>query len=343
MEANVGKMIVSGNNINVPVPWGHIAVKECGNLEGRPIFLMHGWLDNCGSFQPILPYFTANYRMICIDAPGHGLSSHYPPGMMYQTLDCLINISRVAKYFNIKSFGIIGHSMGANYGLLFAATHPEAVDFLIMLDIAKPISRPLEATVTRARKGVDDFLSCEENSIQKLPKEHTLETATKRMIEGRYQITLRHLINDNDHTNLLIVCVLFLNLGSNSLISKDNMTYDGCQYLLPRALKEVKEHTYIFTRDMRLYPSSLYGFTNDVIKEFAKSIVCPHLVILADKCSGFEVKQNIDLILDEYKANNKQFVLKNVDTTHHGHLTEPEKVAPIIKSFLEQINSTLSQ
>ena len=85
--------------------------------------------------------------------------------------------------------------MGANYGLLFAATHPEAVDFLVMLDIAKPISRPLEATVTRARKGVDDFLSCEENSIQKLPKEHTLETATKRMIEGRYQITLRHLIN----------------------------------------------------------------------------------------------------------------------------------------------------
>lgn len=194
MEANVGKMIVSGNNINVPVPWGHIAVKECGNLEGRPIFLMHGWLDNCGSFQPILPYFTANYRMICIDAPGHGLSSHYPLGMMYQTLDCLINIRRVANYFNIKSFGIIGHSMGANYGLLFAATHPEAVDFLIMLDIAKPISRPLEATVTRARKGVDDFMSCEENSIQKLPKEHTLETATNRMIEGMYQITLGHLL-----------------------------------------------------------------------------------------------------------------------------------------------------
>ena len=64
-----------------------------------------------------------------------------------------------------------------------------------MLDIAKPISRPLEATVTRARKGVDDFLSCEENSIQKLPKEHTLETATKRMIEGRYPIMLRHVIN----------------------------------------------------------------------------------------------------------------------------------------------------
>ena len=186
---NVGKELVSGKNINVPVPWGHIAVKECGNPDGKPIFLMHGWLDNCGSFQPLLPHFTSKYRMICIDSPGHGLSSHYPPGMMYQTLDSLTNIRRVANYFNLTKFGIIGHSMGANYGLLFAATHPEIVEFLIMLDIAKPIARELEVVVEKARQSVDEFLKCELVSNQKPPKEHTLESATERMIEGKIVMT----------------------------------------------------------------------------------------------------------------------------------------------------------
>ena len=185
MTANIGKTLVPGNNINIPVPWGHIAVKECGKLDGEPLFLMHGWLDNSGSFEPLLQYFKTEYRMICIDAPGHGLSSHYPPGMMYQTFDALINIRRIAKYFSIAKFGIIGHSMGGNNGLLFTATHPEMVTFLIMLDIAKPISRPLDVIVERSRKAVDELLSFEIST--KTSKEHTLEGATKRMIEGRRQ------------------------------------------------------------------------------------------------------------------------------------------------------------
>ena len=191
MDSDIGKTLVPGKNINVPVPWGHIAVKECGNHNGSAIILMHGWLDNCGSFQPLLPYFVDKYRMICIDSPGHGLSSHYPPGMMYQTLDCIINIRRVANYFKLEKFGIIGHSMGANYGLFFASTHPEMVDFLIMLDIAKPISRPLEATISRTRKSVDELLNCEAVSAQKSPKEHTLESATTRMIEGIYSLLVK--------------------------------------------------------------------------------------------------------------------------------------------------------
>lgn len=87
---------------------------------------------------------------------------------------------------------------------------------------------------------------------------------------------------------------------------------------------------------MRLYPSALYGFTNDVLKEFAKCIKVPHLVILATKCSGFEPEENIAAILKEYQENNAKFVLEKVDTTHHGHLTEPEKIFPPIQSFLEK-------
>ena len=92
----------------------------------------------------------------------------------------------------------------------------------------------------------------------------------------------------------------------------------------------------MFTRDMRLYPSALYGFTNDVLKEFAKCIKCPHLVILATKCAGFEPMENIRAITKVYEENNENFVLERVDTTHHGHLTEPEKIVPFIKNFIKK-------
>ena len=136
-----------------------------------------------------------------------------------------------------------------------------------------------------------------------------------------------------------MITFYFYHSGSNALISKDNLTFEGCQYLLPRALKKVGEDKYIFTRDMRLYPRSLYGFTNDVIKEYAKCISCPHLIILATKCSGFEPEENVTSILKEYEANNANFVLEKIDTTHHGHLTEAEKVAPIIERFLEKLGT----
>lgn len=57
--------------------------KEWGNSDGEPWIALHGWLDNCGSFDTLIPYFPAHHRVIAIDIPGHGLSSHMPPGKKY--------------------------------------------------------------------------------------------------------------------------------------------------------------------------------------------------------------------------------------------------------------------
>ena len=57
---------------------------------------LHGWLDNAGTFEPLVPHFPKGhrwvekslrkktpiikFRLLCIDLPGHGMSSHIPPG-----------------------------------------------------------------------------------------------------------------------------------------------------------------------------------------------------------------------------------------------------------------------
>ncbi len=127
----------TAKDFEVPVPWGKIAGKEWGDPGGPAWIALHGWLDNCGSFDTMAPGFPGGHRLLCVDVPGHGLSSHNPPGVPYHFADGLQVIRRVAGHFSLDRFSLLGHSMGAGMALLFAATHPEMVERLIMLDVGK--------------------------------------------------------------------------------------------------------------------------------------------------------------------------------------------------------------
>ena len=81
-------------------------------------------MDNCGSFDRLLPYFPENQRIIAIDVPGHGFSSHNAPGFSYHYLDGLQYIRRIADFYNLEKFNLIGHSMGGGMSFVFAVTHP---------------------------------------------------------------------------------------------------------------------------------------------------------------------------------------------------------------------------
>jgi pimeloyl-ACP methyl ester carboxylesterase len=40
---------------------------------GTPTLCLHGWLDNCASFEPLFER-TADLNLTAVDLPGHGLS-----------------------------------------------------------------------------------------------------------------------------------------------------------------------------------------------------------------------------------------------------------------------------
>ena len=102
----------------------YVIGKEWGNPDGEPWIALHGWLDNCGSFDRLIPYFPENQRIFAIDVPGHGFSSYNSPGFSYHSLDGLQYIRRVADFYNLEKFNLIGHSMGGGMSFVFAVTHP---------------------------------------------------------------------------------------------------------------------------------------------------------------------------------------------------------------------------
>uniref|UniRef100_A0A8D8XB62 Probable serine hydrolase n=1 Tax=Cacopsylla melanoneura TaxID=428564 RepID=A0A8D8XB62_9HEMI len=129
--------------VQIPMPWGHIRGKLWGSKlskDKEPIIAMHGWLDNAGTFDHLLPYVTDKVSVLCLDLPGHGLSSHYPRGLRYDSLfDNVVLLRRIMNHFGWKRISLMGHSMGCNISFIFTALYPKDVNYIIALDSIAPL------------------------------------------------------------------------------------------------------------------------------------------------------------------------------------------------------------
>ena len=62
--------------------------------------MLHGRQDNAGSFDKLIPLLPKSISVLCLDLPGHGLSSHYPEGEYYYVhWEGAICLRRIVAYF----------------------------------------------------------------------------------------------------------------------------------------------------------------------------------------------------------------------------------------------------
>ncbi|KAH8272378.1 hypothetical protein KR018_001098, partial [Drosophila ironensis] len=125
--------------VKIPAPWGHISGRWYGNRLERPILAIHGWLDNLGTFDKLIPLLPDYLGVLCIDLPGHGRSSHLPPGVQYSIHDYVYIIPRIMKEYNWKKVSLLGHSLGGILSFIYGALAPHTVDMIISLDILIPL------------------------------------------------------------------------------------------------------------------------------------------------------------------------------------------------------------
>ncbi|XP_022374783.1 serine hydrolase-like protein 2 isoform X2 [Enhydra lutris kenyoni] len=127
------------SELKVAVPWGHIAAKVWGSQQTPPVLCLHGWLDNANSFDRLIPLLPKDFCYVAMDFGGHGLSSHYSPGLPYYQESFVSEIRRVVAALCVsalkwKQFSILGHSFGGTVGGMFSSIFPEMVNKLILLD-----------------------------------------------------------------------------------------------------------------------------------------------------------------------------------------------------------------
>eukprot|EP00074_Homo_sapiens_P111404 XP_024307965.1 serine hydrolase-like protein 2 isoform X3 [Homo sapiens] len=147
MSENAAPGLIS--ELKLAVPWGHIAAKAWGSLQGPPVLCLHGWLDNASSFDRLIPLLPQDFYYVAMDFGGHGLSSHYSPGVPYYLQTFVSEIRRVV------AGGVVGG--------MFFCTFPEMVDKLILLDTPLFLleSDEMENLLTYKRRAIEHVLQVE--------------------------------------------------------------------------------------------------------------------------------------------------------------------------------------
>lgn len=111
--------------------------KRWGREGGTPILALHGWLDNCASFDFLAPQLQ-NADIVALDLPGHGLSDHRQGLCAYNIWQDIAIIMALAKKLGWQQFGLLGHSRGAMISLLIAGTFPNQVTHLGLIESFTP-------------------------------------------------------------------------------------------------------------------------------------------------------------------------------------------------------------
>ncbi|ALC39596.1 kraken [Drosophila busckii] len=156
----------SWSEFSIEVPWGTVEGKWWGSRNRQPILALHGWQDNCGSFDRLCPLLPADCSVLAIDLPGHGHSTPYPQGMQYFIFwDGICLIRRIVRKYNWKNVTLMGHSLGGALTFMYAASFPDEVHKLINIDIAGPTVRSVNRMAQDAYDG-----SVDEPSVHVLMK-----------------------------------------------------------------------------------------------------------------------------------------------------------------------------
>nr|XP_039255597.1 serine hydrolase-like protein isoform X1 [Styela clava] len=287
-----------------PVSWGLVAGKTWGDKKNPPIICLHGWLDNCNTFDKLIPLLPKSYYYITMDFPGHGLSSHLSKGMYYTELVICIAIKRLLNYFNIEEVSMIGHSMGGNMALHFSAIYPDIVKRVVVIDTFGVFTILEDTLADSLRRWIKDNMQLDDAEPRK-EKQYTYEEAKAKL------------------------------LGASS-----HLNDESGKILLERSTKELENGKRTFTRDVRNYTLLPIERTLKTSLKLVENVRADVLFIEADNGVIAGVKnmlaKEFSRSLDIFEKFFKSFKMVNLEGRHHLHLCTPSETAEEITTFFQE-------
>ncbi|KAJ3658681.1 hypothetical protein Zmor_010406 [Zophobas morio] len=286
--------------VEIPVPWGHVAAKIWGNQNDPLVLVIHGIMDNAGSFDRLIPLLPTSFCYICIDLPGHGRSSHFPPFLPIYTINYVIVYKLIMQYYKREKYIILGHSYGAQIGFLFARLYPEYVEKLIMLDTIHFFPIHVGQFQQNLTDKFDYIIELNEKMKTKSRPTYTYNEALQKLQDQRR----------NGH-----------------------ITREAAQALIHRSITKAPDGKYAFTLDPRMNsfvnPIHDFRYIIDTLKKFP--VTCPVLMLLG---RDSELQQMYMKPVTKFLQRYRNIRIKQVDGTHDVHNNNPEIVAPYVSKFL---------
>lgn len=145
--------MMSISSLAFSLPHIRLAGITNNNHDKPPLLALHGWLDNAGSFEQMLPFWD-EFNVVALDFPGHGLSDKRSEGAHYHFVDWVYDVYQLIEHLGWQQFYLVGHSMGAMVGSVFSAAFPDRVSKLFMIDSIGLITTDESETAEQLRKAI---------------------------------------------------------------------------------------------------------------------------------------------------------------------------------------------
>jgi len=112
-----------------------------GNKNAHTLLLIHGVGVSLHSYNEWAEILKKDFRVVRLDLPGFGLTSHpYPPANYSREL-WLFCINQLVNKLNLKQFSVVGNSLGGYLAWNYTIEYPKKVHSLILID---PVGYPQE-------------------------------------------------------------------------------------------------------------------------------------------------------------------------------------------------------
>lgn len=220
-----------------------LAARRSGSRAGVRVLALHGWLDNAMSFAPLAAQLP-EFDFVSLDLSGHGHSAHRPPHCWYHFIDYLDDVLLALDALHWDECILLGHSLGGAVASVLAASHPQRVQRLLLIEALGPMGfRPGSAV------GVLRTAFSERRAADGTGK-------SPRVFEDPEQVT-----------------ALRMQAG--------NLSHAAAKLLVQRNLMPVPGG-YSWRSDPRLRIASPLRIHEELILEWLSAIECPTLLIAAE-------------------------------------------------------------
>lgn len=120
-----------------------VRLHGCMSGNGEPLLLLHGHPQSHVMWHRVAPALAQRHTVVLLDLRGYGDSGRPAPDARHQAYskrEMAADALAVMAHFGFHRFQVLAHDRGARVAHRLAADHPEAVERLLLLDIAPTLA-----------------------------------------------------------------------------------------------------------------------------------------------------------------------------------------------------------
>lgn len=107
--------------------------RDQGNNQKPTVVLVHGSNASLHTWEPWVAILKANYRIITMDLPAHGLTGATPDND-YSSQAQVNTVNALVKHLNVDNFTLGGNSMGGGVTWRYTLQYPSKVNAMMLID-----------------------------------------------------------------------------------------------------------------------------------------------------------------------------------------------------------------